>query len=196
MSRSRTGPGARRQASVNTGRIVYLENLYVVSEFRGRGIGKKLLSEMAKSQPPKSPPPCGDPPLSVAAGGAGPGLQRDEVHGGGVEQPGPGVVPAPRGPGQDGGERLALLRAGGRGPAQAGRGRTVIRGHGEPGWGHGAKPAGALRAPWSPASAPHSPPSLLPSHTALQPSFHPTQPSIPPSIPHSPPSIHPSFHPP
>ncbi|XP_037743180.1 thialysine N-epsilon-acetyltransferase [Chelonia mydas] len=34
--------------SVNTGRIVYLENLYVVSEFRGRGIGKKLLSEMAK----------------------------------------------------------------------------------------------------------------------------------------------------
>nr|XP_048689918.1 thialysine N-epsilon-acetyltransferase-like [Caretta caretta] len=35
--------------SVNTGRIVYLENLYVVSEFRGPGIGKKLLSEMAKA---------------------------------------------------------------------------------------------------------------------------------------------------
>ncbi|XP_005279397.1 thialysine N-epsilon-acetyltransferase-like isoform X1 [Chrysemys picta bellii] len=34
--------------SVNTGRIVYLENLYVVSESRGQGIGKKLMSEVAK----------------------------------------------------------------------------------------------------------------------------------------------------
>ncbi|XP_039355963.1 thialysine N-epsilon-acetyltransferase-like [Mauremys reevesii] len=34
--------------SVNTGRIIYLENLYVLSEFRGWGIGKKLMSEVAK----------------------------------------------------------------------------------------------------------------------------------------------------
>ncbi|XP_043359838.1 thialysine N-epsilon-acetyltransferase-like [Dermochelys coriacea] len=35
--------------SMNSGRIVYVENLYVVSEFRGRGIGKKLLSEIGKA---------------------------------------------------------------------------------------------------------------------------------------------------
>ncbi|XP_067417877.1 thialysine N-epsilon-acetyltransferase-like [Emydura macquarii macquarii] len=34
--------------SVNTGRIIYVENLYVESEFRGRGIGRQLMSEVAK----------------------------------------------------------------------------------------------------------------------------------------------------
>uniref|UniRef100_A0ABM5EJF5 Thialysine N-epsilon-acetyltransferase-like n=1 Tax=Pogona vitticeps TaxID=103695 RepID=A0ABM5EJF5_9SAUR len=34
--------------SVNHGRIVYLENLYVVSEFRGKGIGRQLLSKVAE----------------------------------------------------------------------------------------------------------------------------------------------------
>ncbi|XP_061446747.1 thialysine N-epsilon-acetyltransferase-like [Rhineura floridana] len=34
--------------SVNHGRMVYLENLYVVSECRGKGIGKQLLSKVAE----------------------------------------------------------------------------------------------------------------------------------------------------
>ncbi|XP_025050971.1 diamine acetyltransferase 2-like isoform X5 [Alligator sinensis] len=34
--------------SVNHGRLVYLENLYVEAPYRGRGIGKTLLSEVAK----------------------------------------------------------------------------------------------------------------------------------------------------
>ncbi|KAJ7313230.1 hypothetical protein JRQ81_004511 [Phrynocephalus forsythii] len=34
--------------SVNHGRIVYLENLYVVSEFRDKGIGRQLLSKVAE----------------------------------------------------------------------------------------------------------------------------------------------------
>nr|XP_028607843.1 diamine acetyltransferase 2-like [Podarcis muralis] len=34
--------------NVNHGRMVYLENLYVVAEFRGKGIGKQLLSKVAE----------------------------------------------------------------------------------------------------------------------------------------------------
>ncbi|XP_067411626.1 thialysine N-epsilon-acetyltransferase-like [Emydura macquarii macquarii] len=34
--------------SMKSGRIVYVENLYVDSEFRGRGIGRQLMSEVAK----------------------------------------------------------------------------------------------------------------------------------------------------
>ncbi|XP_062994742.1 thialysine N-epsilon-acetyltransferase-like [Elgaria multicarinata webbii] len=34
--------------NVNHGRMVYLENLYVVSEFRGKGIGKQLMAKVAE----------------------------------------------------------------------------------------------------------------------------------------------------
>ncbi|XP_063157757.1 thialysine N-epsilon-acetyltransferase-like [Candoia aspera] len=34
--------------SVNHGRMIYLENLYVVSEFRDKGVGKQLLAKVAE----------------------------------------------------------------------------------------------------------------------------------------------------